>query len=337
VKIDRRGLLGCRQRRRADDRQIVHKGEFLVLDAGELRHFGSKAAFDRSYLPITPTGKNPGEKNLMQTVMDYTFPDQAACDRFYYSTDLAQGQSPGQLQRPVLGTWSGESYADVIITPNDANRTLWWDGNHVNFGFVNLGFVSWFQNQDPGAPPDTRAWPDVADLTDAELIFTVRGYDIYLPGQVRIGLWLQAQLPGWSNSGFAGPITRVYCNYFQTADLLDDALGFGGRGMAIPRTVEGVRFTPWRDWRVRLSPNDWMWRAMGTRLSKSGISYQPSYDFAYGAAPSVADILSAPIKANMGIMFAWPKSTPDVNAAPAPTPCPIFGRLQIKRVRLLTP
>jgi hypothetical protein len=36
-------------------------------------------------------------------------------------------------------------------------------------------------------------------------------------------------------------------------------------------------------------------------------------------------------------MFAWPKSTPDVNAAPAPTPCPIFGRLQIKRVRLLTP
>jgi hypothetical protein len=267
----------------------------------------------------------------MHTMMDYTFNSQADCDRFYYSVN----GGPGQLQRPLLGTWTGDSYADVLITPNDPARTLWWDANHVGFGFVNLGFVSWFQGQDPGAVPDAQAWPDVADLTGGEVIFTVRAYDLYLPPGVRIGLWLQAQLPGWSNDGFAAGITRIYCNYFQTVDLLDDALGFGGYGMHVPRTVDGVRWTPWREWSVRLDPD--MFRAMGSRLSKTGISYQPQHDFAYGAAPSAADILSAPIKANMGIMFAWPPNLASPDTPPAATPCPVFGRLQIKRVRLLVP
>lgn len=269
----------------------------------------------------------------MQTLLDYTFPDQAACDKWYYSTNTTQ------LQKPIHGTWGGESYADVQITPNDPARTLWWDANHVHFGFVNLGFVSWFQNQDPHIGNlNIRAWPDVADLTNAEVIFTVRAYDLYLPGTVRMGLWLQGRLPDFpGNAGYTGQATWAWCNYFQTADLLDDVLGYGGRGMAVPRTVNGVRFTAWRDWRVRLSPDDSMWRAMGSRLSKTGTSYQPPGDFLYTAAPSIADILSAPVKANMGLMFAWAPSSPDINVEPAATPCPIFGRIQIKRVRLLVP
>lgn len=268
----------------------------------------------------------------MQTIMDYTFPDQASIDRWYYSVDTTQ------LKKPLLGTWDGASYADVAINPNVPEYALWWDANHVHFGFVNLGFVSWFQNQDPHiGPADLRAWPDVADLTNAEVIFDIRAYDLYLPGSVRIGLWYQARLPDWQPSSGSGPVEWVWCNYFQTTDLLDDVLGFGGKGMDRPKTAHGVRTTPWREWKVRLAPDDSMWRAMGSRLSKTCISYQPQNNFAYSAAASVADILKSPVKANMGIMFAWAPSSPDINVAPAATPCPVFGRLQIKRVRLLVP
>lgn len=268
----------------------------------------------------------------MPTIMDYTFPNQAAIDQWYYSTDTTQ------LQKAVHSTWDGDSYADVQIVPGIPDRALWWDANHVHFGFVNLGFVSWFKNQDPWVGnTNIRAWPDVADLTNAEVIFDIRCYDLFLPGTVRIGLWYQARLPDFVQGGGAGPVEWVWCNYFQTTDLLDDVLGFGGRGMDVPRTLHGVRSSPWREWKVRLSPDDRMWRAMGSNLGKTGISYQPQRNFAYGAAPSIADMLKAPIKANMGIMFAWAPSSPDVSAPPAATPCPVFGRLQIKRVRLLVP
>lgn len=265
----------------------------------------------------------------MQTVMDYTFPDQASIDRWYYSTDTTQ------LKKATPGTMTGQPYADVVISPNEPEKTLWWDANHVHFGFVNLAFVSWFQNGDPHiGSADLRAWPDVADLTNAEVIFTVRAYDFYLPGTARIGLWYQARIPDVEPNG---PIEWAWGNYFQTTDLLDDVLGFGGKGMDRPKTTNGVRWTGWRDWKVRLSPDDAMWQAMGSRLSKTGISYQPQGPFSYGCAPSVADMLKAPIKANMGIMVAWKQSAPDINIPPAATPCPIFGRLQIKRVRLLVP
>lgn len=265
----------------------------------------------------------------MQTVLDCTFDTQEKINRWYYSTDTTQ------LKRAQPGLWNGAPYADVVITPNDPQYSLWWDANHVNFGFVNLGFVSWFQNGDPTIGGDTwRAWPDVADLTNAEVIFTVRAYDFYLPGSCRIGLWYQARIPDVEPSG---PVEWAWGNYFQNTDLLDDVLGFGGRGLDRPKTVEGVRSTGWRDWKVRLSPDDAMWTAMGSRLSKTGISYQPQGTFSYGAAASVADMLKAPVKANMGIMFAWKPSVPDINTPPAATPCPIFGRLQIKRVQLKVP
>jgi hypothetical protein len=62
LRFSNGGLLFFHRHGRADGRQIVHKGEFLVLDAGELLHFDSKAAFNRRYVPVTSTGKNPGEK-----------------------------------------------------------------------------------------------------------------------------------------------------------------------------------------------------------------------------------------------------------------------------------
>lgn len=62
----------------------------------------------------------------MQTVMDYTFPDQAAIDRWYYSTDTTQ------LKKATPGTMSGQPYADVVITPNNPDNALWWDANHVH-------------------------------------------------------------------------------------------------------------------------------------------------------------------------------------------------------------
>jgi hypothetical protein len=265
----------------------------------------------------------------MQTIMDYSFPDQASIDKWYYSTETTQ------LKKALPGNMSGTPYADVLITPNDTERTLWWDANHVHFGFVNLAFVSWFLGGDPRIGGDElRAWPDVADLTNAEVIFTVRAYDFYLPGTARIGLWYQARIPDVEAHG---PVECCYGNYFQSVDLLDDVLGFGGKGMDRPKTTNGVRWTGWRDWKIRLSPDDAMWTAMGSRLSKTGTSYQPAVTFSYGAAPSVADMLSTPIKANMGVMVAWQPSAPDINNPPAATPCPIFGRLQIKRVRLLVP
>lgn len=153
------------------------------------------------------------------------------------------------------------------------------------FGFVNLAFVSWFQNGDPWiGDANLRAWPDVTDLTNAEVVFTVRAYDFYLPGTARIGLWYQARIPDVEPNV---PIEWAWGNYFQSTDLLDDVLGFGGKGFERPKTAQGVRWTGWRDWKVRLSPEDAMWTAMGSRLSKTGISYQPQGPFSYGCAPSV--------------------------------------------------
>ena len=61
IRFSNGGLLFFHRNGRADEREIVRKGDILVLDAGELRHFDSKPAFDRRYVPVTPTGKNPGE------------------------------------------------------------------------------------------------------------------------------------------------------------------------------------------------------------------------------------------------------------------------------------
>lgn len=268
----------------------------------------------------------------MQTIMDITLDTQAKCNDWYSSKEPI---ATGQITTPVLSSIiTGVPSAEVRFNPSEAGHCLWWDANHVHFGFINLLCVSWFGAPvaDPWGAARGKAWPGVADLSGAEIIFTAWAYDLYLPGTARLGLWLQARIPDVSPQG---NVEWVWANYFQHADLLDDVLGFGGRGMERPKTTWGVRNSGWRDWRIRLSPDDSMWTAMGSRLSKTSISGQPQGQFAYGAAASVKDILAAPVKANMGIIAAW-APTPDLNTPPYPT-CPMLGRIFINRVRLLVP
>lgn len=268
----------------------------------------------------------------MQTIMDYSFPDAASITPWYYhaETDLAA--------KPQLGTlWGGTPYADINMVYGDPTRRPWWDMNHVHFGPINVLFASWFKTPVGGGGGGTgRAWPSVPSLVDAEVKFRVRAYDLYLPASVRLGLWIQAKVPDVSP---LGAINEVYANYFQRVDLLDDVLGFGGRGYSRPKSVWGVYgVTGWRDWTVRMSADDDMWQSMGSRLSKTGTSFQPpiTWGYAYGApGGGIREILESPVKYNMGII-AWWAPTPDLNTPPYPT-CPIFGRIQIENIKVDIP
>lgn len=233
------------------------------------------------------------------------FNSQADCN----TVKTAYGTTPADYISTVYNASSG-GFANIDCA---ANGGLWRDGNHIFPGPGELNLLGIFYTVTAGG-----SIPNISDLRNARVTMKLKANNLKLPRFSRLALHFQVNDTSVGAGG-----TGKALNYIHAGKLIDDALGFGGEGLAFPH----MRDTPLTnaapvDVVFDLAPNDAFWQCLFSSISRKDT---------YAAAP-VVRALQQPL-----LDFILVALHPQQDEAASAHLEPITGELELHEFKIEIP
>lgn len=223
--------------------------------------------------------------------------------------------NPGINSNLVRVTGDGDPY---IKAESTVLNPWWWDGNHYypGAGYINLLAFA-YSTTLSGVLPQTN-------YGGGKLVLEARVKDFILPQGARIVWWMQF---------ISGAMAY---NYGQTANPIDNRLGFGSVGSTIGAKVRAVKDSGWQEITVPFPTSDAAWTCYGSNPTRDGVPPlgNPSDTAFYGCAPGgIAEAMSMSLS-DMGVHILWQNTLTGTPRGATPPAERALGELHIRRVRL---